>query len=121
MRRVTVIGLAGGPGKTARVPANGADLAVDHTDPGWPARITAREGEVAPGFELWPALDNRFDAADVRRRFDAMTDVLGLDRERARAWTYGRLPQNCLWDLEDGRPPEDRQLEIARRLSGRMP
>ncbi|WP_031478956.1 aminoglycoside phosphotransferase family protein [Streptomyces bicolor] len=69
-----------------------------------------------PGFELWPALDNRFDADDVCWRFDAMTDVLGLDRARARAWTYGRLLQNCLWDIEDGRPVEDRQLEIARRL-----
>ncbi|GAA4044375.1 aminoglycoside phosphotransferase family protein [Streptomyces shaanxiensis] len=72
-----------------------------------------------PGFELWPALDNRFDADDVRWRFDAMTDVLGLDRARARAWTYGRLLQNCLWDIEDGRPVEDRQLEIARRLRDR--
>jgi streptomycin 6-kinase len=69
-----------------------------------------------PGFELWPALDNRFDADDVRWRFDAMTDVLGLDRTRARAWTYGRLLQNILWDVEDGRPMEERQLEIARRL-----
>lgn len=69
-----------------------------------------------PGFELWPALDNRFDADDVRWRFDAMTDVLGLDRTRARAWTYGRLLQNILWDVEDGRPLEERQLEIARRL-----
>ncbi|MEU9333866.1 zinc-binding dehydrogenase [Streptomyces sp. NPDC048290] len=31
----TVIGLAGGPGKTARVAANGADLAVDYRDPAW--------------------------------------------------------------------------------------
>lgn len=71
-----------------------------------------------PGFELWPALDNRFDADDVRWRFDAMTDVLGLDRARARAWTYGRLLQNCLWDIEDGNPLEARRLEIARRLRG---
>ncbi|KOG16119.1 aminoglycoside phosphotransferase family protein [Streptomyces viridochromogenes] len=69
-----------------------------------------------PGFELWPALANRFDAGDIRWRFDAMTDVLGLDRAHARAWTYGRLLQNCLWDIEDGRPLEERQLEIARRL-----
>ncbi|MFD3505060.1 aminoglycoside phosphotransferase family protein [Streptomyces sp. NPDC058676] len=69
-----------------------------------------------PGFELWPALDNRFDADEIRWRFDAMTDVLGLDRARARAWTLGRLLQNALWDVEDGRPPEPRQLEIARRL-----
>lgn len=70
-----------------------------------------------PGFELWPALDNRFDAAEVRWRFDAMTDILGLDRDRARAWTYGRLLQNALWDVEDARPIEPRQLEIARLLA----
>nr|WP_155059066.1 aminoglycoside phosphotransferase family protein [Streptomyces blattellae] len=72
-----------------------------------------------PGFELWPALDNRFDADyadDTVWRFDAMTDVLGLDRARARAWTLGRLLQNCLWDIEEERPLEERQLEIARRL-----
>ncbi|WP_369271877.1 aminoglycoside phosphotransferase family protein [Streptomyces sp. R11] len=69
-----------------------------------------------PGFELWPALANRFDADDIRWRFDAMTDVLALDRARARAWTYGRLLQNCLWDIEDGRPLDEEQLEIARRL-----
>ncbi|WP_443062517.1 aminoglycoside phosphotransferase family protein [Streptomyces sp. NBC_00457] len=69
-----------------------------------------------PGFELWPALDNRFDADDIVWRFDAMTDVLGLDRARARAWTLGRLLQNALWDIEDERPLEERQLEIARRL-----
>jgi GNAT superfamily N-acetyltransferase len=35
-----------------------------------------------------PALANRFDASAVRWRFDLMTEVLGLDRERA--WTLGR-------------------------------
>ncbi|WP_436850073.1 aminoglycoside phosphotransferase family protein [Streptomyces monashensis] len=69
-----------------------------------------------PGFELWPALWNRFEAAEVGWRFDAMTDVLGLDRERARAWTLGRLLQNALWDVADGYPVEECQLEIARRL-----
>ncbi|MEV1079485.1 aminoglycoside phosphotransferase family protein [Streptomyces sp. NPDC050211] len=69
-----------------------------------------------PGFELWPALDNRFAADEIVWRFDAMTDVLGLDRARARAWTLGRLLQNTLWDIEDERPLEERQLEIARRL-----
>jgi streptomycin 6-kinase len=72
-----------------------------------------------PGFELWPALANRFDPADVRWRFDAMTDVLGLDRARARAWTYGRLLQNLLWNVEDGEEPEEEHLEIAGRLAGR--
>ncbi|MFF7136706.1 aminoglycoside phosphotransferase family protein [Streptomyces sp. NPDC008196] len=69
-----------------------------------------------PGFELWPALDNRFDADEIIWRFDAMTDILGLDRARARAWTMGRLLQNALWDIEDGRPLEPRQFEIAHRL-----
>ncbi|MEV7071476.1 aminoglycoside phosphotransferase family protein [Streptomyces sp. NPDC093990] len=69
-----------------------------------------------PGFELWPALDNRYEPDEVLWRFDAMTDVLGLDRARARAWTMGRLLQNALWDIEDGRPLEPRQLDIAHRL-----
>ncbi|MFI5798351.1 aminoglycoside phosphotransferase family protein [Streptomyces sp. NPDC051677] len=69
-----------------------------------------------PGFELLPALGDRYDPADVRWRFDAMTDVLGLDRERARAWTLGRVLQDCLWEIEDGRPPEAERLEIARLL-----
>ncbi|MFF1899631.1 zinc-binding dehydrogenase [Streptomyces sp. NPDC058206] len=37
----TVIGLAGGPAKTAAVRANGADLAVDYTLPDWPRRVRA--------------------------------------------------------------------------------
>ncbi|GAB2656065.1 zinc-binding dehydrogenase [Nocardia goodfellowii] len=34
-----VIGLAGGPGKVARVAENGADLAVDYLRPGWDERL----------------------------------------------------------------------------------
>lgn len=63
-----------------------------------------------PGFELWPALNSRFDPDDIRWCFDAMTDVLGLDR------TLGRLSQNALWGVEGGRPVDDAQLETARRL-----
>jgi streptomycin 6-kinase len=70
------------------------------------------------GFDLCPALGNRFEPAEIRWRFDAMTDVMGLDRERARAWTLGRVLQNTLWEIEDGRPLEAVQLEIARRLRG---
>ncbi|MFI8088319.1 aminoglycoside phosphotransferase family protein [Streptomyces sp. NPDC086080] len=72
-----------------------------------------------PGFDLWPALANNFDPDDIVWRFDAMTDVLALDRARARAWTYGRLLQKCLWETEEGRPPDETDLEIARRLRGR--
>ncbi|MFJ4902565.1 aminoglycoside phosphotransferase family protein [Streptomyces sp. NPDC088727] len=73
-----------------------------------------------PGFELFPALVNRFDAEAVGWRFDLMTEVLGLDRARARAWTLGRVLQNACWGAEDGaRRLEPEQAEIARRLLGR--
>ncbi|MGW1882196.1 zinc-binding dehydrogenase [Streptomyces sp. NPDC001970] len=41
----TVIGLAGGPDKVARVTTNGADLAVDYTLPDWPAHVRAHLGD----------------------------------------------------------------------------
>ncbi|MFI6084032.1 aminoglycoside phosphotransferase family protein [Streptomyces sp. NPDC051217] len=55
-----------------------------------------------PGFELLPAIANRFDEGDILWRFDLMTEVMGLDRERARAWSLGRVLQNCLWDIRRG-------------------
>jgi NADPH2:quinone reductase len=42
----TVVGLAGGPAKTERVAAGGADLAVDYTDPHWHERLDALRGKV---------------------------------------------------------------------------
>jgi streptomycin 6-kinase len=59
------------------------------------------------GFELLPALWNRWDdlveTGDVPRallrRFDLMTEVMGLDRSRAAGWTMGRVLQNAVWDL----------------------
>ncbi|WP_316741843.1 aminoglycoside phosphotransferase family protein [Streptomyces sp. MK7] len=69
-----------------------------------------------PGFELFPALWNRYDPAGTVRRFDALTGSLGLDRERARAWTLGRVLQNFLWELGDGRPLPATDLEIGRAL-----
>ncbi|WP_372450412.1 aminoglycoside phosphotransferase family protein [Streptomyces griseochromogenes] len=72
-----------------------------------------------PGFDLLPAIHNRYDPAETGWRFDALTDSLGLDRERARAWTLGRVLQNCLWDLKDGDPLSAVQLEIGRTLRGR--
>ncbi|MEU6288629.1 aminoglycoside phosphotransferase family protein [Streptomyces sp. NPDC046988] len=69
-----------------------------------------------PGFDLLPALDNRYEPAETRWRFDAMTDVLGLDRQRARAWSLARVLQNSLWNVEDGDPLEAEQLEIGRLL-----
>lgn len=63
-----------------------------------------------PGFDLLPALDNRWDEVvasgdvtrTVLRRFDLLTEALGLDRQRATGWTLGRVLQNALWDVEDG-------------------
>ncbi|MGK5554937.1 aminoglycoside phosphotransferase family protein [Actinomadura kijaniata] len=63
-----------------------------------------------PGFDLWPALDSRWDRVEatgdvtraVLRRFDLLTEALGLDRGRAAGWTLGRVLQNALWDVEDG-------------------
>ncbi|MGW4720923.1 aminoglycoside phosphotransferase family protein [Nocardia sp. NPDC004260] len=69
-----------------------------------------------PGFELFPALDNSFDAGDVLWRFDAMTEILGLDRQRAKAWTLGRVLQNSLWEIKDKRPLVPDHLEVARQL-----
>lgn len=64
-----------------------------------------------PGFDLWPALDTGWEKVEatgdaprvVRRRFDLLTEALEPDRERAAGWTLGRLLQNTLWDVEDGR------------------
>ncbi|WP_206307678.1 aminoglycoside phosphotransferase family protein [Streptomyces sp. A0958] len=72
------------------------------------------------GFELLPALWNRFDADAVGSRFDAMTGVLGLDRGRAAAWTLGRVLQNACWTVEGGeRRLVPEHAEIARVLLGR--
>ena len=59
------------------------------------------------GFELLPALWNRWDdllatgdlSGALLRRFDLMTEILGLDRSRAAGWTLGRVLQVAVWDL----------------------
>ncbi|MET8872815.1 hypothetical protein [Nocardia sp. NPDC004604] len=56
------------------------------------------------------------DGFHVRWRFDAMTDVLELDRERAKAWTLGRVLQDSLWEIQDSRPLVPDHLEVARQL-----
>ncbi|MCW6008353.1 aminoglycoside phosphotransferase family protein [Micromonospora sp. CPCC 205371] len=79
-----------------------------------------------PAFELLAALHNRWDdvvatgdvPGAVRRRFDLMTEVLGLDRERAVAWTLARVLQNKLWELEsdDATWHSGIDLEVAAAL-----
>lgn len=72
-----------------------------------------------PGFDLMPALRNRYDSAETAWRLDALTEVLGLDRDRARAWTLARVLQDCLWEIEDGRPLPAEQLGIGLLLRTR--
>jgi streptomycin 6-kinase len=84
-----------------------------------------------PGFELLPALWNRWEdlvatgdlPRALMRRFDLMTDVLGLDRSRATGWTLGRVLQVAVWDLvrfnEGHIDPEHRT--IAEVLISRYP
>ncbi|MFJ3900037.1 aminoglycoside phosphotransferase family protein [Streptomyces sp. NPDC090025] len=80
-----------------------------------------------PGFDLLPALTDLWDGAapdpaEVRWRFDLLTERVGLDRdrERARAWTLGRVLQNGLWDVEDGEVGLDEgQVVIVGALVGR--
>lgn len=63
-----------------------------------------------PGFELMPAVWNRWDdlvatgnlSQAIRDRFDLMLDVTGIDRDRALGWTAGRILQNVLWFTADG-------------------
>ncbi|WP_431869592.1 aminoglycoside phosphotransferase family protein [Nocardiopsis eucommiae] len=67
----------------------------------------------AQGFELLPALRNRWEEAqatgdplrEVRRRFDLLTETAGLDRDRARAWTLVRVLENTLWEIGDREVP----------------
>ncbi|MFE7130352.1 aminoglycoside phosphotransferase family protein [Streptomyces sp. NPDC057638] len=72
-----------------------------------------------PGFELFPALMNRFDPAGTDWRFDLMTEVLALDRDRARAWTLARILQNGLWHIADEEPLWKEEVSIARTLLAR--
>ncbi|MFD7718057.1 aminoglycoside phosphotransferase family protein [Streptomyces sp. NPDC059814] len=78
-----------------------------------------------PGFDLWPALDTGWEKLHatgdvprmVRRRFDLLTEALGLDRRRAAGWTLARLLQNTLWDIEDGRTTiAPSQIAVAEAL-----
>jgi streptomycin 6-kinase len=63
-----------------------------------------------PGFDLFPALHNRWEEAvatgdarrETRRRLDLVSEAAGVPRDRARAWTLVRVLQECVWAVEDG-------------------
>jgi streptomycin 6-kinase len=88
-------------------------LAADRAD--WLA-IDPKPLAGDPGFELFPALANRFAPDEIHYRFDALTDTLALDRPRTHAWTLARVLQTSLWNLEAGDPLPEEHLEIARRV-----
>lgn len=86
-----------------------------------------------PAFELLPALHNRWDEVvasgdvprAVLRRFDLMTEALGLDRDRAATWTLARVLENLLGEIEgDGAgasshaAPDRRVAEALRERYG---
>jgi streptomycin 6-kinase len=59
-------------------------------------------------------------AKAVQRRFDIMTEMLGLDRQRAAGYTIARALQNSLWSVEDGEKHLDPiQVAIAGAVSGK--
>ncbi|WP_062645485.1 zinc-binding dehydrogenase [Streptomyces maremycinicus] len=96
----TVVGLAGGPEKVARVAANGADLAVDYTDTAWPARVRAH-------------LDGR--AADV------VFDGVGGDVARAAVALLGPTGTHLVfgWSAEGVRDGEGYFVEgVSRSVLG---
>ncbi|WP_375426285.1 aminoglycoside phosphotransferase family protein [uncultured Friedmanniella sp.] len=84
-----------------------ADAGARATEPrAWRA-IDPKPLSGDPGFDLLPALWNRWDdvvatgdvAGAVGRRFDLMVEVLELDPGRARTWTLARVLQNARWEL----------------------
>lgn len=68
-----------------------------------------------PHYEVAPMLWNRWDEiagrirAGVRRRFDTIVDVAGLDEDRARDWVVFRMVHNaaCTVTGEDSLPADD--------------
>ncbi|WP_151483629.1 zinc-binding dehydrogenase [Streptomyces albicerus] len=70
----TVIGLAGGPEKVARVEKNGADLAVDYKDPSWPDQVRRFLGD-RPATVVFDGV-----GGDTAREAVALLDNAGGER-----------------------------------------
>ncbi|GAA3392864.1 zinc-binding dehydrogenase [Streptomyces roseoviridis] len=77
----TVIGLAGGPEKTARVAENGADLAVDYKEPSWPEQVRSHLGD---------------------RRATIVFDSVGGDTARAAVDLLGKGGQHLVFGWSSG-------------------
>lgn len=97
----TVIGLAGGAAKVARVQENGADLAVDYKQPDWPERVRAY-----------------LDDHDLRAT--VVFDSVGGDTGRAAVDLLGKGGKHVVfgWSsngLHDGSPLTFTDEELAER------
>lgn len=97
----TVIGLAGGPAKVARVKENGADLAVDYTLPDWPRQV-------------------RMHLDALGRRATVVYDSVGGVTARAAVDLLGSGGQHIVfgWSgegLHDGRPLTFTDEDLAAR------
>lgn len=97
----TVIALAGGPAKVARAEANGADLALDYTLPGWPDRARA----FLDTHGLWATV---------------VFDSVGGATARSAVGLLGRGGQHLVYGwsgegLHDGRPLTFTPQELAER------
>lgn len=107
--------------KNVLAPAHGADR------PPWLA-IDPKPLAGDPGFELLPALHNRWPEAEATgdpgretlRRLDILAESAGIERDRARDWTLVRVLQECVWALQDGhgRLPRMHTI-ISRALTSR--
>ncbi|MGW6454447.1 zinc-binding dehydrogenase [Streptomyces sp. NPDC055078] len=94
-----VVGLSGGPEKTARVLVNGADISVDYTQPDWPGQVTDQLGD---------------------RRATVVFDSVGGDTGRAAVDLLGKGGRHIVfgWSSEgihDGEPLTFTDDELAER------
>lgn len=80
-----------------------------------------------PAFDIEPLLRNRWHdltgtghvTVALRRRFDQIIEMSGVDRERARAWAIARAVDNVLWaGGRSGAAFADIERTIAETLAG---
>ncbi|MGA4849696.1 zinc-binding dehydrogenase [Streptomyces sp. G5(2025)] len=102
-RGATVIGLAGGPEKTARVRANGADLAVDYKNPAWPDEVRTYLRESRGGRAATIVFDGVGGEAGL-----AAVDLLGSGGSHVVFGWSGK-------GLHDGEPLTFDEAELAAR------
>ncbi|WP_027502823.1 zinc-binding dehydrogenase [Rhodococcus sp. UNC363MFTsu5.1] len=95
-----VIGLAGGPEKTALAAALGAELAVDYRQPDWQAKVRAHLGGAGA---------------------TALLDGVGGDIARGAAELLGRGGRALFFGYSSGAPAEFTDAELAEReITARM-